>query len=83
MQSLDNNRNRRILVIDDNPSIHNDFRKIFSADRARERLNDAEAAFFGEAIATDWQIDFDLEVAHQGEEGLEKAVAAVAENRPH
>ena len=57
MQSLDIT-NRRILVIDDNPSIHNDFRKIFLADRARERLNDAEAAFFGEAIATDWQIDF-------------------------
>ncbi len=83
MQSLDNQRNRRILVIDDNPSIHNDFRKIFVANRARERLNDAEAAFFGEAIATDWQIDFELDVAHQGEEGLEMAVLAVAENRPH
>jgi hypothetical protein len=30
MHAADSNRNRRILVIDDNPAIHEDFRKILA-----------------------------------------------------
>lgn len=83
MQSLENHKNRRILVIDDNPSIHDDFRKILVSDGAGEALEDAEAAFFGEANDTGSQLEVELDTAHQGQEGLEKVVAAATENRPY
>ena len=47
MQSVTGHINRRILVIDDNPAIHDDFRKILVPDGACDELNKAEAAFFG------------------------------------
>ena len=43
-------RNRRILVIDDNRAIHDDFRKILSPTIATAAALDAtEAALFGQA----------------------------------
>ena len=46
--------NRRILVIDDNPAIHEDFRKIFSSSQQQgSALADSEAALFGQSpVAT-------------------------------
>lgn len=38
--------NRRILVIDDNPAIHEDFRKILRGDAAASTLTTARAALF-------------------------------------
>ena len=42
-------QNRHILLVDDMPSIHEDFRKILAARPAAGDLDDVEAALFGQA----------------------------------
>lgn len=74
----------RILVIDDNPAIHEDFRKVLSPVNSvlAGELEDEEAAIFGEAPASRESI-FQIDSAFQGEEGLEKVRAAVADGDPY
>ena len=74
----------RTLVVDDNPSIHDDFRKILcgGADSAA-LLHSAEAALFGENAFTSPGDRFEIDSAFQGQEGLQKVQAAVAANRPY
>lgn len=75
--------NRRILLVDDTPSIHDDFRKILAAGEAGGGMADARAAFFGgEEDSSGSSEDYKLDSAFQGQEGLEKAVAAQEEGRP-
>ncbi len=45
------NQKRRILVIDDNEAIHDDFHKIFAPGRLPSDVAGEEAALFGEAAA--------------------------------
>jgi len=73
--------NRRILVIDDNPAIHEDFRKILCGTMpTAQSLADSEAAFFGEAATlTDEGVEMDS--AFQGQEALQRVTAALQENR--
>lgn len=82
MNTLEPERNRRILIIDDNPAIHEDFRKILLADKESEALLDAAAAFFGEATAKDDGIDATLECASQGQAGVALCRQAVAAGTP-
>jgi PAS domain S-box-containing protein len=76
--------NHRILVIDDNPSIHEDFRKILSpADvKLAQELDADEAALFGEAADASRPWSFQIDSAFQGQEGLEKVREAVATGVP-
>ncbi len=78
-------KNRRILVIDDNPSIHEDFRKILSpADgKLASELDTDEAALFGETRNTSQSWEFKIDSAFQGQEGLEKVRAAAANGAPY
>ena len=77
-------RNRRILVIDDNPAIHEDFRKIFSAPTpTAQALSQAAATLFGEAPAAADDPTFDVDSAFQGQEGLQRVMVALAEKRPY
>lgn len=77
-------RNRRILIIDDNPAIHDDFRKIFPAASAAPAAIDAvEAELFGSTAPTGPAVTFEIDSAFQGEEGLAKVQAALAEGRPY
>lgn len=75
-------QNRRILLIDDTPSIHEDFRKILVAQPAAQTLDDAEAALFGEAAAPPSD-SFELDSAYQGREGVAKVEAAVQAGLPY
>jgi signal transduction histidine kinase/CheY-like chemotaxis protein len=74
--------NRRILIVDDNRAIHDDFRKILqprSHTRA-DRFADLEAELFGaEARA---EVAFELTSAYQGEHGVEAVRAARAADQP-
>jgi len=79
-------RNRRILVVDDNPAIHEDFQKIFRGSLAAgSALSETEAAFFGEAPTCESQagVDVEMDSAFQGEEALQRVQAALAANRPY
>ncbi|HEV2434410.1 MAG TPA: response regulator [Verrucomicrobiae bacterium] len=71
--------NRRILIVDDSPAIHDDFKKILvRCNPAGSDLESAEASLFGpsEARGGDEQ-DFELSSAFQGEEALAMVRAAV------
>ena len=76
--------NQRILIIDDNTSIHADIRKILCAPDAIDSDLDAEAAalFGGEAEAVSGT-EFEIDSAYQGQEGLELVNKALAEGRPY
>ncbi|QDT06958.1 Blue-light-activated protein [Rubripirellula lacrimiformis] len=84
---ISNETKPRILIIDDNPSIHLDFRKILVADTESQNLLDAALAFFGDDDAPQddggYKLDVELDSAHQGEEGYQKTLAAVEEGRPY
>ena len=76
--------NRRILVIDDMPSIHQDFRKILAPEVASDdALGVAERALFGEAASTATAVAFEVDSAYQGQEGLAMAQAALQAGRPY
>jgi hypothetical protein len=72
--------NKRILIVDDNPSIHDDFRKILAPASSRTgELSAAEAVLFGQAQPTNVRKQFEIDSAFQGEEALEKTRAALHE----
>lgn len=75
--------NRRILIIDDNPSIHDDFRKILEGRSPCQASLDAkEALLFGAAPQATQAEHFEIDSAYQGEEGLERIVHAREQGRP-
>ena len=56
----------RVLVVDDNRAIHEDFRKILQRERPdRTALADAKKALFGRVAAPSAQADFEIESALQ------------------
>ncbi|UVK97760.1 bifunctional diguanylate cyclase/phosphodiesterase [Pseudomonas sp. B21-048] len=74
--------NRRILIIDDTPSIHQDFRKILGPDTDDEHtLANTEAALFGSQQSA--RLVFQLDSAYQGQEALELVKRAQAQGRPY
>jgi PAS domain S-box-containing protein len=74
---------RRVLVIDDNPAIHEDFRKILAGtDCAGHGLDNFEEELFGSTATAAPAIHFEVDSAFQGQEGLEFARRAAAERRP-
>jgi len=77
--------NHRILIIDDNPSIHDDFRKILGPADAKlaEELDATEASLFGDHAGSSSAQNFRIDSAFQGQEGLEKVRAACAEGAPY
>ena len=76
-------RCHRILVVDDNRAIHEDFRKILGADAKGSAFELENAAFFGTPMSGLEKSPFDLDFASQGREALEKVTAALAEGRPY
>ena len=81
----DNNvRHRRILVIDDNRSIHQDFSKIFATRSASEAaVAEAGAALFGDPADQAAGIEFQVDFAFQGQEGLARIRQAREEDYPY
>ena len=72
----------RLLMIDDNPAIHEDYRKILTG-RDDTQVSSAEAALFGMPQSTVSRPAFQLDSAMQGQEGVELARRALAEGRPY
>ena len=87
--------NKRILLVDDSPAIHEDFHKILeggaAAAEAQKGLSDARAAFLGggapkaeeSASASAPAESFELDDAMQGEEGFERVKAALERGEPY
>ena len=76
--------NRRVLIVDDNHAIHDDFRKIFSPPRATPELDGLEAALLdGAPPPAAPEAVFELAAAYQGREALALVTAAVAAGQPY
>jgi signal transduction histidine kinase len=73
----------RILVIDDNPAIHGDFRKILCPDDEPSAVAAYDVSLFGEDEAPVLVTSFEMDSAYQGQEGCAKVEQALAENRPY
>jgi two-component system cell cycle sensor histidine kinase/response regulator CckA len=75
--------NRRILVIDDNRSIHDDFRKILSPKSDESAYGAMSAELFGDADEKPRFAGFEVDSAYQGQEGLEMVKQALADGEPY
>jgi PAS domain S-box-containing protein len=78
-------QNNRILVVDDNPAIHTDFKKILHENASRaEGLESAEAILFGDVKDGPSEVqDFEIGSAMQGRDGLDMVKRAMEAGRPY
>ena len=83
--------NKRILIVDDNTAIHEDFRKILNPS-ARSRnaveatLNDLESKIFtddDEVSLERFSLDYELDYATQGRDAFAKVIAAEEAGDPY
>ena len=76
--------NRRIIIIDDNPDIINDFHVILKGSDKASRLDAMNADLFGtdEKMGDDNRV-YHLDSATQGKEGFEKVQKAAAQGNPY
>ena len=72
----------RLLMIDDNRAIHEDYRKILTGGDDTQ-VSAAEAALFGKPQPAVSRPTFDVDSAMQGRDGVELARRALAEGRPY
>jgi CheY-like chemotaxis protein len=83
MNKFVSEKNRRLLVVDDNPTIHQDFRKILElAPFADDGLDDLETVFQGVSRPND-RDGFEIDSAFQGVEGLNKVLDALKAGQPY
>ena len=75
----------RILVIDDNPAIHRDFMKILNVSKSSTLLNKFDEELFdNETQHPGLSLpEFEIDVASQGIEGIEKVKRSLEEGRPY
>ncbi len=78
----------RILVVDDNASIHDDFKNIITENNKmkNERTSQLEDELFGVTSSTDETIfnyEYIIDDAYQGEEAVQLVNAAEEENNPY
>ena len=74
---------RRILVIDDNRAIHDDFRKILSPSKIPYDSSENERALFGVTRISFQRPAFEIDSAYQGQEGLDLIEKSLLEGRPY
>src|ERR1700674_956402 len=74
----------RIILIDDNPAIHQNFKKIFGSGlRSAAALSASDAALFGGARSRPTCPVFEIDFALQGQHGVELVRRALDEERPY
>ena len=79
----ESSENRRILIIDDNVLIHDDFRKILQPGDEAHRLEEVRAAVFGGTPRLRPLIRFELDCVDQGQAALALVQKARQEDRPY
>lgn len=73
--------NHRILVVDDNEAIHDDFRKILAPVSDHEDFDSADAEMFGSEPGARSRARFAMEFASQGAQAVEIVRNATAAGR--
>lgn len=80
---MNDTQTRRILVVDDNPSIHEDFRKILLSDSTREGEVDVQSRIlFGDGPVLRHE-KFDLDCAFQGQAAVKMIREALEQDKPY
>jgi len=84
MALLDGNPNHRILVVDDNEAIHEDFNKILKPKEhaGAAQLDQLAASLFGEESPTAPHTNFEPTHAMQGQEALELVLGSLKQAKP-
>jgi len=86
MNTTKGDRNRRVLIINDMKSLHDDFRIILQPDQSvGVALDSASSATLDttETCETSHRPTFEVDSAYQGEEGLKLVIHALMENNPY
>lgn len=84
MTTENSNRRSRILVVDDSPAIHGDYRKILTPSDLNSALDQEEQDIFGDSSALpEWQERFDVSYAFQGQEALAHVETALSHHDPY
>jgi PAS domain S-box-containing protein len=83
MDNLHTPNNRRVLVIDDNPSIADDFRKILMPPPVSGQIEATERALFAAPLNDHDTPAFELDAAQQGRAGVDLVVEACRQGRPY
>ena len=80
----------RVLIVDDNDSIHKDFHKVLGPPKVKpqkEALLDLEAEIFGDDDEMEepenLSISYEVDSAYQGKDALNKVIKAEEEERPY
>jgi len=85
VESAIGEKNRRILIVDDNEEIHKDFRKILcTSDQGSAALDQAKEAVLGnQQIPPEHLQGYEIDSAFQGQQGLENVRQSLREKRPY
>ena len=75
-------KNNRILLIDDNPSVHEDYKKVLTGTK-EDGLSASRAELFGGTEDGPRAEEFEIDSAYQGEEGLRHVERSLQEGRPY
>lgn len=74
----------RILIVDDNPEIHTDFKKILSNQNPTSEEFSELATLFGDSDGEgDIRLNVEIDCAHQGKEAIEMVHQSIREGRPY
>jgi diguanylate cyclase (GGDEF)-like protein len=77
-------KNPRILVVDDNVAIHDDFKKVLSFDNQIDTdLKKIEASLFGEKKQNTGQTQYDVDYASQGQDAYTLVAKAETNGSPY
>ena len=74
---------RRVLIIDDNPEIHSDIKKILQPPTAKNDLDSLLAGITGKTAPQQMQPVIEVDSAFQGDEAVEMVRKARLEERPY
>ena len=79
--------NGRILTIDDNASIHEDYRKVLLQRESNALLSESESILFGDSgepsPRPNPNVEYQIDSAFQGEQGLKLVKQSLANNTPY
>jgi len=72
----------RVLIVDDNPAIHEDFKKILVTESQDNDFESLKSSLFGETELPEKAQQYEIVSAYQGAEAIKLVAKALAENTP-
>jgi diguanylate cyclase (GGDEF)-like protein len=76
-------KNRRILVVDDMESIHDDVRAILAYSESNVKLGALEESVLGTKSTPHVSIPYEIDSSFQGEDGFQRVIKSLEERRPY